>query len=169
MPRMGTVSTVRGRPSVRAIFVLLLVLTLTIAACSQGGGKAQTADRQDAARQYAQCMRDNGVPDFPDPDPDGQFRGTSHDQQNDPKFRAASDACSSLAPGGEHENTGDPAFVNQMRKYAQCMRDNGVPDFPDPDANGQFRGSSHEQQNDPKFRAASEACRRELPGGGEHQ
>jgi hypothetical protein len=114
-------------------------------------------------------MRDNGVPDFPDPDANGQFRGPGHDKQDDPKFRAAMVKCRHLAPGGEHENTGDPAFVEQMRKYSQCMRDNGVPDFPDPDANGRLRGPGHEQQGDPRFRAAMETCRQKLPGGGQHR
>jgi hypothetical protein len=109
------------------------------------------------------------VPDFPDPDPGGQFRGLGHEQQDNPKFRAAQQACRDLAPGGEHEKLGDPAYVNQVRKFAQCMRANGLPDFPDPDAQGRLRGAGHERQGDPKYRAAFEACRAKLPGGGEHQ
>ena len=118
---------------------------------------------------YAQCMRENGVPDFPDPDASGRLRGPGHEQQDDPKFRAAMEKCRNLAPGGEHEKPGDPAFVEQMRKYSQCMRDNGVPDFPDPDADGRLRGPGHETQGDPKFRAAMETCRQQLPGGGQHR
>jgi hypothetical protein len=114
-------------------------------------------------------MRANGVPGFPDPDPNGQFRGLGHEQQNNPKFRAAQQACRALAPGGEHENFGDPAFVKQMRAFSQCMRANGVPGFPDPDAQGRLRGAGHEQQGDPKFDAAMQACRAKLPGGGNHQ
>ena len=57
----------------------------------------------------------------------------------------------------------------QVRAYSQCMRANGVPDFPDPDAQGRLRGAGHEQQGDPKFNAAMQACRAKLPGGGEHQ
>jgi hypothetical protein len=113
-------------------------------------------------------MRDNGVPDFPDPGPDGRFREPGHEQQNDPTFVAATEACRNLAPGGNHENTSDPAVVDQMRQYAQCVREHGVPDFPDPGPDGRIRGPSHERQNDPKFVAANEACRSKLPGGG-HQ
>jgi len=151
---------------------LLLALSLALAACSLAGGNVANtnpvADRQEAGKRYAQCMRTNGVPDFPDPDPSGEFRGAGHDQQDDPTFRAALQKCRALAPGGEHRNTGDPAFVEQMRRYSQCMRDNGVPDFPDPDANGQLRGSGHENNGDPKFRAAMENCRQSLPRGGNH-
>jgi len=115
-------------------------------------------------------MRANGVPDFSDPDARGRFLGLSHGgggiNQDDPTFRAAMERCRSLAPGGEHRNTGDPAYVEQMREFSKCMREHGLPDFPDPDANGQLRGVGHERQGDPKFQAAVEACRGKLPGGG---
>jgi hypothetical protein len=149
-----------------------LLLTLVLAACSaagRGGGTTPSTAAGEMARSYAQCMRSNGVPDFPDPDPDGRFRDLGHERQDDPKFQAAMQKCRALAPAGQHENTGDPAFVEQMRQYSQCMRSNGVPDFPDPDADGRLRGAGHENQSDPKFRAAAEACRQKLPGGGGHQ
>jgi hypothetical protein len=150
----------------------LLALTLALAACGESGAKAAdtnpVVDQQEAGKRYAQCMRDSGVPDFPDPEPSGEFRGAGHEQQNDPKFRAALEKCRDLAPGGEHEKTGDPAVVEQMRAFSQCMRDNGVPDFPDPDADGRLRGAGHEQRGDPRYRAAMETCREKLPGGGDH-
>jgi hypothetical protein len=114
-------------------------------------------------------MRENGVPDFPDPNAQGRFRGLGHEQQDDPQFRAATEACGDLAPGGEHEKLGDPAFVEQMREFSQCMRENGLPDFPDPDAQGRLRGPGHEQQDSRQFRAAMAACRGKLPGSGEHR
>lgn len=152
-----------------AAAALLGALTLLTACGSSSRDKrASAADPQQAALAYARCMRDNGVPDFPDPDADGRFSGVGHEQQDNQKFRAAQEACRDLAPGGEHEKFGDPAFVEQARKFAQCIRDNGVPEFPDPDAEGRFRGVGHEQQDNPKFRAAQEACRQKLPGGGQH-
>ncbi len=148
---------------------LLLAALFALAACGGANTNSAAGDRQEAGRRYAQCMRGNGVPDFPDPEPNGEFRGAGHEQQDDPKFRAATEKCRDLAPGGEHEKTGDPAVVEQMREFSQCMRDNGVPDFPDPDADGRLRGPGHEQQDDPKFRAAMETCRQKLPGGGDHR
>ena len=68
----------------------------------------------------------------------------------------------SAAPSTTDRNT-------QAVKYSQCMRENGVPAFPDPDAQGRLRGAGHEQQDNPQFRAAMEACRGKLPGGGEHR
>jgi hypothetical protein len=149
--------------------VLAIALLVSIRGSSPSNQPAPATDPQQAALAFAQCMRDNGLPDFPDPDPDGRFTGLSHEQQSDPKYDAALEACRSLAPGGEHEKLGDPAFVAQMREFSQCMRDNGLPDFPDPDAEGRLRGVGHEQQSDPTYRAAYGACQAQLPGGGQHQ
>jgi len=150
--------------------IVLFGALITLAACSSPrSNDTAPATGQEQAVKYAQCIRAHGVPDFPDPDPGGQFRGLGHEQQNNPKFRAAQQACRALAPGGEHEKLGDPAYVNQVRKFAQCMRANGMPDFPDPDAQGRLRGAGHEQQGNPRYSAAFEACRAKLPGGGEHR
>jgi len=149
--------------------LLVVVPLLVLAACGQNNPNGVTSvDKAEAGRAYAQCIRDNGVPDFPDPDANGQLRGPAHEKAGDPKFKAAQEKCRSLAPGGEHQRS-DPATVEQLRKFSQCMRANGLPDFPDPDANGQLRGAGHEQQDNPTFRAAMQTCRQQLPGGGDHR
>ena len=152
-----------------SIWLMTMLLTILLTACAQANTSPTPMDPLEAGRLYAQCMRDNGVPDFPDPGPDGRFV-LDHDKFNhdDPKFQAAMEKCRDLAPGGNHEDTRDPAYIEQMRKFSQCMRDNGLPDFPDPDANGQLRGIGHEQQGNPKYQAAIETCRDKLPGGGSH-
>jgi hypothetical protein len=154
---------------IRYLIVLVSALILLAACSSSPSSQTAPTTGQEQALKYAQCMRAHGAPGFPDPDPSGQFRGVGHEQQDNPKFRAAQQACRDLGPGGEHENLGNPAFVNQVRKFAQCMRANGLPDFPDPDAQGRLRGTGHEQQDDPRYRAALGACRAQLPDGGEHR
>jgi hypothetical protein len=149
--------------------ILGAVILLAAACGSSSSNRAASSGDRDQALAYAQCMRQNGAPDFPDPDAQGRLRGAGHEQQDAPQFRAAQEACRDLAPGGEHEKLGDPAFVEQMREFSQCMRGHGLPDFPDPDAQGRLRGPGHEQQDSPQFRAAMEACRGKLPGGGEHR
>jgi hypothetical protein len=83
---------------------LLGALTL-VAACgsSSRSETASTTDPQQALIKFAQCMRDNGVPDFPDPDSEGRFRGVGHERQDDPKFQAAFEACQEKLPGGGHQ------------------------------------------------------------------
>ena len=62
----------RERLARRLVPALLLVPLLVLAGCGQNGrngaASADKADKVEAARAYARCMRDNGVPDFPDPD-----------------------------------------------------------------------------------------------------
>jgi hypothetical protein len=153
---------------IAAVAAAALLGVLVTACGSSSSDETAPAADQKQALEFAQCMRDNGVPDFPDPDADGRFSEGQHDP-DDPKLRGAQEKCRDLAPGGEHQNTGDPAAVEQMREFSRCMRDNGVLDFPDPDAEGRLRGRGHEQQGDPKFRAAMETCRQKLPGGGDHR
>jgi hypothetical protein len=163
----------RRSPRAASTWLMAGLLSVLFAACAQGAGpgvatNTASLDPEDAGLLYAQCMRDNGVPDFPDPNADGRF-ALDHDEfdRDDPTFQAASEECRDLAPGGEHQNTGDPATVEQMREFSQCMRDNGLPDFPDPDADGRLRGIGHEAGG-PTYDAAMEACREKLPGGGDH-
>jgi hypothetical protein len=147
---------------------LLMVLT----ACSRGSHNSgnNTSSDMDKRRAYAQCMRDNGVPNFPDPDPNGRF-GAGHEALNrdDPKYKAANEKCRDLLPAGDKHDVAGPETIQNLVKFAQCMRDNGVPDFPDPDADGNFpRDAEQKAHNNPKFQAASEKCRKNLPqhGGG---
>ncbi len=108
MRRERTATTGTRRPTVRAVRTWLLaalVLTLALSACSKGHGAAPTVDpsQREAARKYAQCMRDNGVPDFPDPDAKGQLTGAGHEQRDAPKFLAAQQTCKPKLPGrGNH-------------------------------------------------------------------
>jgi hypothetical protein len=40
-------------------------------------GTKRTAEEQQGALKFAQCIRDNGVKDFPDPAPDGPLIDTT--------------------------------------------------------------------------------------------
>jgi hypothetical protein len=106
---------------------------------SSGGGDGNgTAANQEKAVKFAQCMRENGISQFPDPDAsgnltiDGVLNGSSINP-NSPTWNAAVDACKDLQPpgftgGGERSTDEQDAAL----QFAQCIRDNGVPDFPDP-------------------------------------
>jgi len=149
-------------------------------ASASGGGASPAASGSapatdpDQARKFAQCMRENGVPDFPDPNADGQFDpGQFGDATADQdKFRTATQACREFAPNGGVRPQLDPAQQEQLRKWAQCMRDNGI-DIPDPDPNGNgslgLGGDTSFDRNSPAFQKAMEACQDQftfLPGIG---
>ena len=104
-------------------------------ATGTGGDTANTPYQQ--ALQFADCMRQNGVPAFPDPDQSGAYtldtiaNGTSIDV-NSAAFSQAISACRNLEPAGFTGSQRSPEQQAAALKFAQCMRDNGVTDFPDP-------------------------------------
>jgi len=72
------------------------------------GGDAPKMDPAaiEQARQMAKCMRENGVKNFPDPQPDGslQLDGDKVGMgPGDPTFDAADKACSKYRPSGAGE------------------------------------------------------------------
>jgi hypothetical protein len=118
---------------------------------------------------YSACMRENGVPSFPDPPGDGgplELGGPGLDPTA-PQFQAAEEACKALSPkGGAHPDPRAPASrLRAWLQYAACMRAHGVPDFPDPDVSGGQVIPSAIEGDRPQVAAAQEACRELAPGG----
>jgi hypothetical protein len=103
-----------------------------------GSGGNENAANQGKAVKFAQCMRDNGVSEFPDPDAsggltiDGVVNGSSLDPST-PAWKEAIGACKDLQPAGFMGDEDITAEEQEARlEFAQCIRDNGVKDFPDP-------------------------------------
>ncbi len=100
-----------------------------------------TAAAHEQAVKFAECMRANGVSAFPDPDASGSFtideiaNGSSVDT-NSAAWQKAIDACKDLQPPGFTGHKRSPQEQENALKFAQCIRDNGVPDFPDPAIDG---------------------------------
>jgi hypothetical protein len=102
-----------------------------------GSGAAKSSSHRDKAVRFSECMRDHGVKAFPDPNAEGELtidaiaNGTSLDTDS-AAFKQALSACRHLEPPGF---TGYKRTTRQQEKalrFAQCIRDNGVADFPDP-------------------------------------
>jgi hypothetical protein len=90
-----------------------------------------------AWHRYAQCVRDHGVPDEPDPTVDDHGRVTFPDSA--PRLPdAVVQQCASNLDGVP---TQPPAAVDvaTRTRFAQCMRQQGISDFPDPDSQGRFQ------------------------------
>jgi hypothetical protein len=138
----------------RAGLLVAIVATSTVAAAQES-----SADRDDATLAYAQCMRDNGFTEFADPTPDGDLR-IQVTPESEPRFRAAAAACRDLAPAGFRDEGVTPEELEILLKLSQCVRANGVPDFPDPDSGGRFDLSGTSVASDEKrLEAAMGTCR----------
>ena len=97
-----------------------------------GAGNKNATD-QDKAVRFAECMRNNGLSDFPDPDANGDF---AYGVGSPAAFEKAVEACKDLQPPGSLSAERSPKEQTASLRFAQCMRANGVKDFPDP-ANGE--------------------------------
>jgi hypothetical protein len=128
--------------------IALIAVAVLLSACGSsapsgtgsGSGGDDTANTQKAVK-FAECMRSNGVSNFPDPPASGQFtidgiaNGSSLDT-NTPAFTQAISACRDLEPAGFEGGARSAQQQAAALEFARCVRANGVPDFPDP-ANGQ--------------------------------
>jgi hypothetical protein len=113
-----------------AALIASACLTVAAEAAAEPGGGTGPADHEQAAK-VAECMRTNGVEDFPDPNAQGQFiyGGIS---VSEVVWEKAVGACKNFQPGLFDGSGRTPEQQNAALEFAQCMRDNGVPDFPDP-------------------------------------
>jgi hypothetical protein len=93
-----------------------------------GANKKLTA--RDKAVKFAECIRAHGVSDFPDPNAKNQFEyGVSVTLA---VWKRATTACKDLQPPGTLSGKRTPKQQSASLRFAQCVRDNGVKDFPDP-------------------------------------
>jgi hypothetical protein len=106
----------------------------TATASSTGTGGNKNATDQDKAVKFAACIREHGVRDFPDPNAKGEF--VFGINVSPAVWTKAVDACKDLQPPGSLSAKRTPKQQTASLKFAQCIRDNGVKDFPDP-ANGE--------------------------------
>ena len=165
--------------------VLGLGLVLALAACGgspdgdrvaslTGGGAtgttngaAKTADKdpQQAALDFAKCMREHGI-DMPDPQVDDQGRvrvrvgGPDGGRPDSKKLDEAQKACGRLMGGGDGAGQIDPEERDAMVAFARCMREHGI-DMPDPTGDGLVMRKDDDRGPDPsseQFQAAEKAC-----------
>jgi hypothetical protein len=116
--------------------------------------------------EWAACMRSHGDPDQIDPTVDASkviqitlgWAGG---------LRGANGACGSYLSAAQKALGGDTSSASSDQatalKFAQCMRANGVPDYPDPTGNNNnqtIQASSGSDLNpaNPTFQAASTLC-----------
>jgi hypothetical protein len=132
--------------TLRPLAALAMVAMVAVISAGCGGtGSAGTgssgsngaAATREKAVKFSECMRENGVSDFPDPNASGELtidavaNGSSVDT-NSVAFTRALTACKDLEPPGFTGETRSPEQQAAALQFAQCIRDNGVKDFPDP-------------------------------------
>jgi hypothetical protein len=146
-----------------ASHVAQLGSTVTTTQSSASTTTSAAASRRQSALAYSGCMRAHGVPNFPDPDSQGDFGSLTQQALKVSKQQslAANHACKRLIPQG---GTGSPQLRQEKLafalKLAQCIRRHGFPAFPDPTASHQ-RAPSGIDPSSPQFEAADATCKRQ--------
>jgi hypothetical protein len=145
------------------------------ATASASASPSASVDPRDKMVAFTRCLREHGV-DVKDAGEDGMVTigGAAQAAGGTDKMMEAEKACASLAPGGVGEaREPDPEMEDRMLKFARCMREHGI-DLPDPGAGGDLRvqvgkdgkAAGAITPDDPKFKAAHEACQDLLGKGG---
>ena len=160
-----------GIRSGRTFFLATGLMTLALLAAACGGGPLGSTPAASASSSpspsfiaFAACMRSHGLPDFQDPGGNATIQ-TSPPDTNTPQYKSAQNACKSLMPtqgaGGDQGQAQNPRAALQ---FAQCMRSNGVPNFPDPTgtSGAEISRGSGLNPNDPTFQAAQTTCQHYL-------
>ncbi|MBO8192446.1 hypothetical protein ITI46_12325 [Streptomyces oryzae] len=167
---------------IRYVAVMAVIpIALSLSACSSNSGDGGVAsadkgkdsagaakpgksgDAREAQLKYAQCMRKNGV-DVKDPEPGQPLRVTGSGGPGKNKLEEAAKKCQKYmqdaAPSDADAN--DSKAHDQMVKFAQCMRKNGV-NIPDPNP-GEGLKMQVPEGSQAKAKKAQKTCQKYLPG-----
>lgn len=153
--------------STRRPLVTLAMAALVGSGCLAIAAEAvATPASEDQAVKYSECMRANGVADFPNPNADGHilYGGISVSKTT---WVNAVGACEHLQPPGwQADAQRTPEQQAAALEFARCVRDNGVPDLPDPVTardplidTSKMRGDVS-ARSIPELQPAVEACRK---------
>ncbi|TDD32334.1 hypothetical protein E1287_23300 [Actinomadura sp. KC06] len=165
-----------------AALALVPALALGLQGCGGEGtgagskGTAKAVSDQQKMRDFAKCMRDNGV-DMDDPASDGKVTMRHSEPPGNAKgggpntngIDAAQQKCRHLMPNGGKPDKPKPEEIAKMRAFAKCMRDNGISKFPDPKPDGSMlikagKGTGLDPQSQ-EFKDAQKACAKFQPDG----
>ncbi|XVU26838.1 hypothetical protein ACQPZJ_07230 [Actinoplanes sp. CA-054009] len=165
-----------------------LMLALASAACARadagdGGGvatarsggatpapsaSAPDVPDEEAALKHAQCMRQEGITWWPDPQPGGRTTIKTPKGFDPDKLDKAMEACKKFAPNGGMAPKPNAEMLEIGRQMAKCMRENGVPNFPDPKPDGSIAIDPKKLgtgPGEPTFDKAEKACAKYRPEG----
>nr|WP_296073985.1 hypothetical protein [uncultured Actinoplanes sp.] len=139
----------------RTTSIALLVLLLA-AGCDAGAAPAPSAsassDRHQLlalGQEWVDCLRGKGLTRMPDAEltQDGYLQfppAQGYDWKHDlATHKDIIEACKSIEdrypPNAfRPKETYSAADLRKLAQYAECVRQHGIPDFPDPNAAGQF-------------------------------
>ncbi|GAA3227072.1 hypothetical protein GCM10010468_55720 [Actinocorallia longicatena] len=130
---------------------------------------APAGDSEASPIKYSRCMREQGLTWYPDPQPDGGLVVSEPEGTDPKKVEAAETACKKYFPGGGAKGKAPAEDIAKVQQAAKCMREHGVANYPDPDANGNLHIDEKLGINDddPTVKKAQQECQKYFPTGQE--
>lgn len=136
------------RPRARLLHVLVTMAGVALLATACGsstaspsssastGASASAQTESSPALAFSRCMRSHGVREFPDPPPSGKLDVPSAQSLGVgiTQLQSAQNACRGLLPnGGSGPSRAEVQQEwSEFRRFARCMRRDGVSSWPDP-------------------------------------
>jgi hypothetical protein len=174
-PPVGT----PGVPVVcRLLFACALAASLALSACGGGGpASAATKSPADNALKFSRCMREHGIPNFPDPEVSGngmvRLKFSATPGKLSPQTMEAAQRACQRYQASEQQNLTPQQRVEREEaglKFAKCMREHGI-NLPNPTTSGggikiqvgPGPGAGGPNPSSPAFEAAQKACQGLLP------
>jgi len=116
-------------------------------------------------------MRANGVPNYPDPNANGQMNLPPSIDVGSPLFLAADKKCAKYIAHPAPSAQETARALTQDVAFAECMRSHGIKDLPDPQVIGgastiRLRSDLYPDldPSSPFFKRAAKACQAVDPG-----
>ncbi|MEV8210602.1 hypothetical protein [Streptomyces sp. NPDC079189] len=141
---------------------MALFASLLATGCSGGGfseAKQEKSPPPNAQeRAYYKCLEKNGL--TLETRDDSQLR-VDKDKNDNASMVSAEAKCADLLPDEASAAPAPSAFVAKVRKFSACVRENGFPEYPDPDpTTGQVDASvdQAEKYQTPEFVVAAKKC-----------
>ena len=146
----------------QVLAIVLVALAIGAAGCSGNKGHPAASPSPTAmtderlltiGRQHAQCLRDHGLTDVTEPNVwhgTLKFGGPQYEPDRataDAAYRACQPIQDQVPAGSLYQNWKPTAAeVDAMGKFADCLRQHGFADWPNPNGDGQFpiRGTNLE-------------------------
>ena len=157
----------------------VVALALVLAGCGSEPKDAQVASgngaqasagppslsRDEKGVKFAQCLRENGI-DVKDPEPGKgiQLKLDPSSGVSKEDVDKAMEACKQWDPQADGTNNSNPQAEENGRKFAECMRKNGVEKFPDPKPGQRGIMIDKATGEDPDFPKAQEICQPIMAG-----
>ncbi|MDX3539970.1 hypothetical protein PV721_37785 [Streptomyces sp. MB09-01] len=149
------------RPATHALTAVALLACALVSGCSQGSAEAKAVQTPPPSAQevaYYRCLETNGVP--LEKRDDGQLRVDK--DKNDAAVEAAAEAkCADRLLSPQAPRQAPAEFVAKAKMVSACIRENGYPDYPDPDpvtADVHLNPAQRTAYEATKFQATAAKC-----------